>query len=126
MSVPRAFTSIQHVAGTPDGIKQSKYFIYGKWAESLGKENVALKKYNVLLSYPVAPGKVSIVNETSGAVLFTSKGNETRLWKDEFISNVAVPFNAYSAAKSVKVNICSSSLGFVYSECFRRVIKRFS
>lgn len=58
----------------------------------------------------MTPGKVSIVNKTSGKVLYTSKGHEARLWKDEFVKNVAVPFNAYSAAKSVKVNICSSLL----------------
>ena len=103
--IPRGFTSTQHVAGTQDDVKQTKEFIHRKWAESLGKENVELKKYNVLLSYPIKPGKVSIVSETSGKILFTSKGNETRLWSDEFVNNVVFPFNAYSAAKSVKVVI---------------------
>ena len=98
---------MQHIAGSEDDVKQTKEFIFKKWVDFLGKEKVKLDKYNVLLSYPMEPGKVSIMDERSGDVLFTSKGNESRLWKDEYIRNVAVPFNAYSAAKSVKVNLSS-------------------
>ena len=103
--LPRHLTSVQHIAGSKDSNNQSKEFIFKKWAEYLGSENVALKKYNVLLSYPKTSGKVSIVDALSGKTLFVSQANETRLYKDEFVPNVAVPFNAYSAAKNVKVFI---------------------
>ena len=62
-----------------------------------------MKKYNVLLSYPAKPGKISIVDGLSGNSSFVTHANESRLWKDEFVKNVAVPFNAYSAAKDVEV-----------------------
>ena len=101
--LPRHLTSVQHVAGSKDSNNQSKEFIFKKWAEYLGSENVALKKYNVLLSYPKKSSTVSIVDALSGKTLFVSQANETRLYKDEFVQNVAMPFNAYSAAKNVKV-----------------------
>ncbi|XP_065069888.1 putative N-acetylated-alpha-linked acidic dipeptidase [Rhopilema esculentum] len=96
------FTSVQHIAGSDDDAYQAKQFIFKKWAEYLGKENVELKKYNVLLSYPEKPGKISIVDGLSGNLSFTTHAYESRLWKDEFVKNVAVPFNAYAAAKHVE------------------------
>ena len=99
---------MQHIAGSTDDVSQSKNFIYKKWKSFLGEEKVQLKKYEVLLSYPFKPGNVSIYDEKKKKIIFTSHLNESRLWPDENIANVRVPFSAYSASGNVKV--CFSML----------------
>ena len=100
----RDLTYVQHIAGSDDDVTQS-HFIYERWKKFLGAENIQLKKYEVLLSYPVKPGNVSIYDEKKKEIIFTSHPNESRLWPDENVPNVRVPFNAYSPSGNVKVCI---------------------
>ncbi len=99
----RTFTKLPHLAGTDQSNKQTREFIFKKWSSYLGPGMVELKKYNVLLSYPKEPSKIAIYDTASNQSTLVSHSNESRLWPDENVPNVVVPFNAYSAAKSVKV-----------------------
>ncbi len=92
-----------HLAGTPESNKHTKEFIFKKWSNALGPGMVELKKYNVMLSYPKTPGTISIFNTLTNQSSLVSDSNESRLWPDENVPNVVPPFNAFSAAKDVKV-----------------------
>ena len=98
-------TKNQHIAGSQDSTTQTKQFIFQKWRSYLGDDQVELKRYNVLLSYPMKPGRVAVVDGITNTTISISHENESRLWTDENVPNVAVPFNAYSAAGAVKVLI---------------------
>lgn len=66
--------------------------------KSLGLET-KLKRYDVLLSYPTRPSKLSLVNQTAREVVYSSTLNTIHSWQtlDDFAYNTP-PFSFYSSS----------------------------
>ncbi|XP_031552258.1 glutamate carboxypeptidase 2-like [Actinia tenebrosa] len=95
----RYFTSIPHTPGSKETYDQALH-IKNKWLE-YGFDNVELKKYQVLLSFPEKAGVVAI-NAENGTELYKTLPpdvNNDPAYND---SRVFPPFSAYSPAGSVK------------------------
>lgn len=70
--------------------------------KEFGFDSAELKRYDILLSYPNKPGKVSLLSQ-NGSQLVSSKPYEKILDPAENDSRVVSPFNAYSPSGNVKV-----------------------
>ena len=97
----RNFTKVPHPGGSKISLEQAQY-IAKEWT-SYGFDKVELKKYDVLLSYPVRPGRASIVAE-NGSTLFKAQEKEKILHQNENHPDVLPPFNAYSGSGNIRVN----------------------
>jgi len=89
----RHLTSTPHIAGSPEGKKQGEW-IAGKFKE-FGFDQVEMKKYKVLLSYPTEPGEVKVLDD-KGDEDFSFKSVEKAYNKYENDSRALPPFIAYS------------------------------
>ena len=99
-SLLRFLTKNPHLAGTQESKDQALY-VAQKWREH-GFDKVTIHPYNILLSYPEKPGEVTL-KSSNDTVLHDFKVVEPILTADENVSNIVLPFNAYSPAMSVQV-----------------------
>ncbi|CAH1799701.1 unnamed protein product [Owenia fusiformis] len=90
-------TSKPHLAGTPADLTQATQ-IKEEW-ESYGLSPVVLNPYRVMLSYPdrESPNLIQLINDKD-EIVFSSQAIEKPLRPEHNYSDVAPPFNAYSAS----------------------------
>ena len=105
----RLLSSKPHIGGG-DRNKMLTDLIYQQWKEYEFDE-VELKKYSVLLSYPNESNpNVLELRDRGGTVLYSARtAQEPPLTPGENDSTVASPFNAYAGVGSASVRcLCSS------------------
>ncbi len=88
------------MGGTKESHDQAKYL--AEQLRKFGFDKVELKKYNALLSFPRAPGNITLFGE-DGAVLFNSTILEKPLHESEGDPREVYPFNAYTASGQAEV-----------------------
>ena len=103
-------TSTPHIAGSPEGKKQGEW-IAGKFKE-FGFDQVEMKKYKVLLSYPTEPGEVKVLDD-KGDEDFSFKSVEKAYNKYENDSRALPPFIAYSQSGTFEVSVRCSLIIFI-------------
>ena len=100
----RHLTSVPHVAGTVRDREQAEW-LKDRFMES-GLDEAKTVPYEVLLSYPRSDGVVNRVSliDSQGNVQFETVGRQKPLGPpEEFLDEVQVNFNAYSASGVVEV-----------------------
>ena len=98
----RYFTKEPHLAGTPIGKQQAEY-VKKEW-DKHGFDKVEIKSYEVLLSYPRSPARLTVLDQNQNLIYTANTVEEPFL--EEERSNLSVyPFNAYSASGDVEVYI---------------------
>ena len=93
-------TKGQHLAGTELSKEQADYV--AEKLRTAGFDKVKIHMYTVLLSYPEKPGQVQVKSAT-GSIIHKFDVIEPAVHKSENASEVVLPFNAYSPAKTVEV-----------------------
>ena len=93
-------TKGQHLAGTELSKEQADYV--AEKLRTAGFDKVKIHMYTVLLSYPKKPGQVQ-VKSTTGSIIHKFDVIEPAVHKSENTSEVVLPFNAFSPAKTVEV-----------------------
>ena len=90
-----------HLAGTIESKEQADY-VAQKWREN-DFDQVKTDMYNILLSYPMKPGEVTL-SDKNGTKLHKFEVVEPAVKKEENKSNIVLPFNAYSPAGTAEVS----------------------
>ena len=102
------------------GLKEAK--IQAEWVEKKWKEfnfdTVKIDKYNVLLSLPKKPGKVSMYDKEGDLVYGFEVDREPLLNGDPKDPRTVLPFNAYSPSGTVEVVFLSYSQMLTHSFIF--------
>ena len=94
-------TSVPHVAGTKQDLEQAEW-VRDRFIEA-GLDEVKLVPYEVLLSYPRAVNKVSLL-DNRGIVQFETSGKQPGLASpEEFLDEILPNFSAYSTPGIVEV-----------------------
>ena len=93
-------TKGQHLAGTKLSKEQADYV--AEKLRTAGFDKVKIHMYTVLLSYPEKPGQVQVKSAT-GSIIHKFDVIEPAVHKSENASEVVLPFNAFSPAKTVEV-----------------------
>ncbi|XP_048578817.1 N-acetylated-alpha-linked acidic dipeptidase 2 [Nematostella vectensis] len=104
----RYFTSVPHAPASKETYDQALY-IKNKWL-SYGFDNVDLKNYSVLLSFPEKPGEI-IIQDGGNKELNRTVIDTKFLEASENDSRVLPPFNAFSPAGTVKGKLVYANYG---------------
>ena len=93
-------TKKQHLAGTKLSKDQADYV--ARELRKAGFDKVKIHMYTILLSYPEKPGQVQIKAD-NGSTIQQFDVVEPAVHSSENVSEVVLPFNAFSPAKAVEV-----------------------
>ena len=96
-------------AGSPEAKLQADY-TRDLW-KSYGFDKVTVHKYNVLLSFPVKPGRITLYNEDGDKIVRYIINDHPTYARDEKEPQRLIPFNAFSPPGDVEV--CLHFLSFI-------------
>ena len=90
-------------AGTKVAKEQAEY-VAKTWRDQ-GFDDVKIHMYDMVLSFPLSPGKIEILDKNGKKLDGIDRVLEKPLVEGENDSRVLYPFNAYSASGTVEVSI---------------------